>query len=79
VAAFENDKKICIQVKKDGRGRHGNQGRKPKEDPRTNNVNIRLNDAEKEDFDEVCILLDMSQANTLNYLVDIYLTGFNNK
>ncbi len=55
-------------MKKDMRGLHGNCGRKPKADPRTINVNIRLNDKEKADFDATCKSLGLSQADCLVYL-----------
>ena len=55
-------------MKIDGRGRHGNQGRKKIKDPRNKPVNIRLNEKEKADFDSTCKYLGLSQADCLVYL-----------
>ena len=57
-------------MKPDGRGRHGNCGRKKKEDPRNKNINIRMNASEKIRFDNACKVSGLSQADYLMSLVD---------
>lgn len=52
---------------------HGNQGRKPKEDPRVKPVNIRLNSEEKARFDAVRKAAGMSQADFVMHLINIYM------
>jgi hypothetical protein len=60
-------------MKQDGRGRHGNCGRKKIADPRINSVNIRLNNAEKLKFEWACNDTCLSQADFIMMLVDLYI------
>lgn len=61
-----------MKKRKKGTGLHGNQGRKPKDDPRVNPVNIRLNSEEKAKFDAVLEAAGMSQADFVMHLINIY-------
>jgi len=48
------------------------QGRKKKEDPRTKNLNIRINDKEYNYFEETRKMLVLSQADFIQFLLDFY-------
>ena len=71
--ASNKKKKMSEHKQSPGKGNrtnHVNAGRKKKDDPRNNNVNIRLNDSEKEKFNTACQRSGMSQSNFIMSFVN---------